>query len=121
MPSTRRTGEAQDEPTCRPPGRGFELNDKYEPDPKARDVRLTFYQRHALLVLAQRGPSACNEWDAWYPMTTGQAYGVIDRLYRRGLVEPAGFSSYGKLARTFAITERGIEALGDEVAPEEEP
>lgn len=73
--------------------------------------RLGHIQKHVLLVLANRGPSARSDWTAWYPLRSEQVYGAMDGLYRRGLVDVAGFEDN---SRTFAITKAGLEAIDGE-------
>ena len=80
---------------------------------------LTFYQRHVLLALAQRGASPATDWGAWYPMREDQVRGVIRGLANRGLVDVAGFTSTGRIARTFGLTDKGwaaVENLDEEEA-----
>jgi DNA-binding MarR family transcriptional regulator len=64
---------------------------------------LTPLQKHVLYVLANRdaSPSDCG---AWYPLTTTQARGVIDRLYAKGIVKPVRFEGR---SRIFRLTDLG--------------
>ena len=61
-------------------------------------------QRHVLLVLANRGEATAADWGAWWPLTTEQARGAIDRLYRRGLVQPVRWDG---AARVWALAPDG--------------
>lgn len=81
--------------------------------------KLTFYQQHVIRVLANRGAASATDWGAWYPMGTNQVRGVIYRLANRGLVDVAGFTSSGSLARTYKLTEAGWQAA-QELDPEDE-
>lgn len=69
---------------------------------------MTRNQQHVLLTLAQRGASSVTDWAVWYPMREGQVRGVIRGLYRKGLVDVAGWDGR---SRTYAITDKGLEAL----------
>ena len=83
--------------------------------------RLTPRQHHVLSVLVTRGECARNDAMAWYPLYTEQIYGIMDRLGRRGFVEPVRFEDN---ARLFGITQAGLDALraydGETIEDEDE-
>jgi hypothetical protein len=76
----------------------------------------TFYQRHVLLCLAQRGESTTSDWGTWYPMNVDQVPGVIRRLAERGMVDVAGFDGQ---ARTYKLTQAGLETANSLSSEEE--
>lgn len=73
-----------------------------------KNQRLTPRQHHVLSVLFTRGPAARNDWGAWFPLEVKQVYGIIDRLGRRGFVEPHSFTGNTRL---FMLSQKGYEAL----------
>jgi hypothetical protein len=84
---------------------------------------LTPRQKHVLLVLAQRGPTAIPEPTAWFPLNGDQVRGIIRAFgHRRGpaLVDVAGFDATLNGARTYKITPAGLALIDGADADEVE-
>lgn len=79
-------------------------------------------QRHVLLVLSVRGPSAANDWAAWFPLDNGQCRAALNRLAWRGLVDAVGWEDGARGGRLYGLTRAGLEAVAEIVGegdPEE--
>ena len=67
-------------------------------------------QKHVLLVLSTRGEATASDWAAWFPLRGDAARGALDRLYRRGLVQPTRFGLDG---RYWSLSAAGEAAVAD--------
>ena len=84
------------------------------------DRPVTGRQLHVLLILANRGDCAANDWSAWYPMRESTVRSAINSLANRGYVDVAGFTHGARASRTYKITREGSEALDRQIADEDQ-